>query len=83
MKAMLFALVMIGAVPAVALADQCTILQDQIDRTLGRRFDPAASTSRWLATQAGALHRDGKHAESVKMYEEAARAANITLEERK
>jgi hypothetical protein len=79
----LLALAMVAAFPLTALAGQCPALQAQIDKELGRRFDASATSARHLAAQADALHKSGKHAESVKKYEEAAAAAKIKLEMKK
>jgi hypothetical protein len=79
MKAILLGIAMICAVPVTASAFQCPSLQAQIDKGVGNRFDATASTARQKAAAASDLHKAGKHAESEKAYEEAAKAANITL----
>ena len=71
------ALLAMSAVPASAF--QCPTLQAQIDKAFGKRFDRQAAGARQMATQAAALHKAGKHAESVAKYEEAAKAMGITL----
>jgi hypothetical protein len=75
------ALLVISAVPASAF--QCPSLQTQIDKEFGKRFDRQAATARQFAREADALHRGGKHAESVKKYEEAAKAGGLTLSVKK
>ena len=79
----LLGILMIVALPTTALAFQCPVLKAQIDKQLGNRFDAPASTGRQMAAQADALHKDGKHAESVKKYEEAAAAGKVTLDMKK
>lgn len=77
------ALVVMCAWPLSAGASQCPKLQAQIDTELGKRFDRTASDARTIAAQAAALHRAGKHAESEKMYHEAAKAGGVKLTETK
>lgn len=69
--------------PLSASAFQCPKLQAQIDKEFGKRFDRTASGVRSTAAQAAALHRAGKHDESVKAYEEAAKAGGLKLSEAK
>ena len=83
MKSFVTALVMVVAAAAPALAGQCPMLQAQIDKAIGNRFDPGAANARSIASQANSLHVAGKHAESEAKYDEAAKAAGITLEKKK
>lgn len=83
MKAALLGFVMVCAVPATAMAFQCPALHAQVDKAVGNRFDASASTLRQQAAKASALHKAGKHAESVKAYEDAAKSANVKLEMKK
>jgi len=82
MKSFVTALVLVASAGAPALANQCPMLQAQIDKAIGTRFDPGAANARSLAAQANALHASGKHAESEAKYDEAAKAAGITLEKK-
>jgi len=82
MKSFVTALVLVASAAAPALANQCPMLQAQIDKAIGTRFDPGAANARSLAAQANALHASGKHAESEAKYDEAAKAAGITLEKK-
>ena len=82
MKSFVAALVMVVAAAAPALASQCPMLQAQIDKAVGNRFDPGAANARSLASQANSLHVAGKHAESEAKYDEAAKAAGITLQKK-
>jgi len=71
---------MMCAWPLAAGASQCPMLGAQIDKALGQRFDKTASNARNMAAQAAGLHKAGKHAESEKMYQEAAKAGGVKLE---
>ena len=82
MKSFVTALVLVVAAAAPALASQCPMLQAQIDKAIGTRFDPGAANARSLAAQANSLHASGKHAESEAKYDEAAKAAGITLQKK-
>jgi len=79
MKSFITALVLVASLAAPALANECPTLQAQIDAAIGTRYDPDAARVKQLATQAWSLHVAGRHAESVAKYEEAAKAAGITL----
>jgi hypothetical protein len=82
MKSFVTALVLVALAAGPALANQCPLLQAQIDRAIGNRFDPGAATARSLAAQAMALHNAGKHTESMAKYDDAAKAAGITLQKK-
>jgi hypothetical protein len=83
MKSFVTALILVASAAGPALANQCPMLQAQIDKAIGNRFDPGAANARSIASQAWALHQSGKHAESEAKYDEAAKAAGITLEMKK
>ena len=61
MKSFVTALVLVALAAGPALANQCPLLQAQIDRAIGTRYDPSAANARSLAAQAMALHNAGKH----------------------
>ncbi|MGH7305924.1 MAG: hypothetical protein ACRELZ_21780 [Candidatus Rokuibacteriota bacterium] len=82
MKSFVAALVLVAWAAAPALAGQCPMLQAQIDKAVGNRFDAGAANAKQLAAQANALHTTGKHAESVAKYDEAAKAAGIMLQKK-
>ena len=82
MKRFVTALVLVVSAAAPALASQCPLLQAQIDKAIGTRYDPSAANAKQLASQAWTLHQQGKHAESEAMYDEAAKAAGITLQKK-
>jgi len=79
MKSFVTALVLVASVAGPALANECPTLKAQIDAALGTRYDPAATNAKQLAAEAWALHQAGKHSESVAKFDEAAKAAGITL----
>lgn len=79
MKRFLLAVAITGAIATPALASECPLLQKQMDAAVGNRLDAASATAKALAAEADALHKGGKHADSVKKYDEAAKAAGITL----
>lgn len=83
MRTVLLALGMVAAAATAAGAHECPALQAQIDKELGRRFDKSATEARAMAGEAWKLHQAGKHAESVKKYDEAAKAGGITLTHKK
>jgi len=82
MKSFVTALVLVASAAAPALANQCPTLQAQIDKAVGTRYDPGAANAKQLAAQAWSLHQAGKHAESEAKYDEAAKAAGITLQKK-
>ena len=82
MKRYVMALVLVASAAGPALAGQCPALQAQIDKAVGTRADAAAANTKVLAAQGWKLHQDGKHAESVAKYDEAAKAAGITLQKK-
>jgi len=83
MKLYIMALCFVAATAGPALASECPLLQKQIDAAIGTRADASAANAKALAAQAWALHQAGKHAESVAKYDEAAKAAGITLTHKK
>ncbi|HKC96749.1 MAG TPA: hypothetical protein VKG20_01890 [Methylomirabilota bacterium] len=82
MKSFVTALVLVASAAAPALAGQCPTLQAQIDKAIGTRYDPSAANAKQLAAEAWTLHQTGKHAESEAKYDEAAKAAGITLQKK-
>ena len=66
-----------------ALATQCPLLIKQIRDAAGNRFDAGAASAKAMAAEADALHKAGKHADSVKKAEEAAKAMGLTLQMKK
>lgn len=75
------ALVAMCGVPA--LANECPLLQRQMDRQVGNRVDNASYQAKEKMKEAQALHQQGKHAESVAKYDEAAKMIGVTLDHKK
>ena len=69
----------LGLIAGPALAGQCPLLIKQIADATGNRLDAAANSAKELAAEADALHKAGKHADSVKKAQEAATAAGLQL----
>ena len=69
----------LGLMASPALAAQCPLLIKQISDATGNRLDAAGNTAKALAAEADALHKAGKHAESVAKAQEAAKAIGLTL----
>jgi len=82
MKIFVTALVLVASVAGPVVAGQCPTLQAQIDKAVGNRADAAAASTKLLAKQAWELHQSGKHAESEAKYDEAAKAAGLTLQKK-
>jgi hypothetical protein len=72
----------LGLIAGPALAAQCPLLIKQINDAAGNRFDAAGNTAKALAAEADALHKAGKHADSVAKAEEAAKAIGLTLQKK-
>ena len=74
MKRIVFTLVGIGTfvgfAAGPALAFQCPKLIGQINAAAGNRLDAAGYDARMKAAEADKLHKEGKHAESVKAAQE-------------
>lgn len=79
MKAIVLGVSLLMVSAAAAGAGECPALQAQIDKEFGKRFDKSAAAAKALAAEGMALHRAGKHAESVAKYDEAAKAGGIML----
>lgn len=80
--AMVVAVAFIGA--TLVEANQCPLLIKQLKEGVVKVSDPKkkADVEKMIA-EAEKLHAEGKHAESVKKCEEAAKAAGIKLEMKK
>jgi hypothetical protein len=74
---------LVGICGSPALAGECPMLQTQMERQVNNRLDNAGYQAREGMKQAQTLHKDGKHAESVAKYEEAAKTAGVTLDRKK
>ena len=79
MKTLLITIAALAFAVSPALANECPLLHAQVMAEAGKRLDGAAYQAKMLAAEGEALHKAGKHAESVAKYEEAAKAMGITL----
>ena len=82
MKIALTVLTLVASAAGPAIAGQCPDLADQMDRALAQRYDAGAANAKVMVKDAVALHQAGKHDESMKMLDEAAKAANVTLQKK-
>jgi hypothetical protein len=71
---------LVGICGGPALAGECPMLQAQMERQVNNRLDGAAYNARESMKQASTLHSQGKHAESVAKYDEAAKTIGVTLQ---
>ena len=83
MKTLVMALAMIGVLTGPALANQCPTLIKQVRDATAGKTDDASKKAVALANEAEALHKAGKHADSVKKAEDAAAAINLQLKMKK
>jgi hypothetical protein len=79
MKTVLMTIAALGLAVSPALANECPLLHKQVMAAAEYRLDDAAYKAKMMAAEGDALHKAGKHAESVAKYEEAAKAMGITL----
>lgn len=80
MKVLVIAVALLTLLVGPAMANQCPLLIKQISDAAGNRLDAAGNTAKALAAEADALHKAGKHAESVAKAEEAAKAIGLKLQ---
>ena len=83
MKTLVLTVGLLATGSGVALASECPMLHQQVMSEAQRRVDSGAYNAKQLASQGEKLHADGKHADSAAKYEEAAKAAGITLTRKK
>ncbi|MFQ5899190.1 MAG: hypothetical protein ACE5JN_13230 [Candidatus Methylomirabilia bacterium] len=83
MKKFIIGMAMVAFAATPALAFECPLLHNQMQTAVGNRSDATAKKAKALAAEAWALHRAGKHAQAVAKYDEAAKAAGITLKHRR
>ena len=86
MKRILAAVSMAAAVAfgaGLVEAGQCPLLIKQLNEGIAKVSDKGkADQARKLVAEAEKLHADGKHADSVKKCDEAAKVAGITLQKK-
>ena len=74
----------IAGAAGMAAANTCPLLIKQLDDQLPKVTDKAKhDQAKKLRDECEKLHKDGKHADSVKKCEEAAKVAGIKLEMKK
>jgi hypothetical protein len=79
MKTLLITIAALGFAVSPVLANECPLLHAQVMAAAGSRVDAAAYQAKTIAAEGDALHKAGKHAESVAKYDEAAKAIGLTL----
>jgi hypothetical protein len=79
MTGLVLGMSLVGAA-GVAMANTCPLLIKQLDEHLPMVADKAKhDEAKKLRDECEKLHKDGKHADSVKRCQEAAKVAGITL----
>lgn len=79
MKTILLAIATLGFAVSPALAHECPLLNKQVMAAADYRLDDAAYKAKMMAAEGDALHKAGKHDESVAKYDEAAKTMGISL----
>jgi len=79
MKTILLTIAALGFAVSPALANECPLLHKQVMAAAEDRLDDAAYKAKMMAAEGDALHKAGKHAESVAKYDEAAKVMGISL----
>jgi hypothetical protein len=79
MKTVMMAIAVLGLAAGPALAHECPALHKQVMAAADYRLDDAAYKAKQMAIEGDALHKAGKHDESVAKYDEAAKTMGITL----
>jgi hypothetical protein len=82
MKTALTVLALVASAAGPAFAGQCPDLAAQMDKALAQRYDAGAANAKVMVKDAVALHQAGKHDESVKMLDDAAKTAGVTLQKK-
>ena len=82
MKRIALALALVGMAAGPALAFQCPLLLKQIQDATAGKTDANSKKALELAAEGDKLHKEGKHAESVAKYDEAAKAIGVTLQKK-
>lgn len=85
MKALVIAIAALVLVAGPAMAAQCPLLIKQLNEAVGKAKadDAKAKQAKDLIAEAQKLHDGGKHADSVKKAEEAAKVLGVKLEMKK
>ena len=85
MKALVIAVALLAFLAGPALAGTCPLLIKQLNEAVEKMKadDPKVVKAKPLIAQAKKYHEDGKHADSIKTAEEAAKALDIKLQMKK
>ena len=84
MKALVVAVVALALVASPAMAGQCPLLIKQLNEAAGKMMagDAKVKQGKELIAEAQKLHDGGKHADSVKKCDEAAKVLGVKLEKK-
>lgn len=82
MKALMIAIAALTLLVSPVMANQCPLLLMQLNAALGKMKadDPKVKEAKAMIAEAQKLHDSGKHAESVKKAEDAAKVLGVKLE---
>ncbi|MBI3030066.1 MAG: hypothetical protein HYY64_11180 [Candidatus Rokubacteria bacterium] len=85
LKALVIAMAALALLAGPALAGQCPLLIKQLNEAVGKMKadDAMVKKAKPLIAEAQKLHDGGKHADSVKKAEEAAKVLNVKLQMKK
>lgn len=85
MKRFLIALAAVAFLAGPAMANQCPLLIKQLNEAVAKMKadDPNVKKGKDLIAEAQKLHDTGKHADSVKTAEEAAKVLGVKLQMKK
>ena len=85
MKAFVIAVALLTLLAGPAMAGQCPLLIKQLNEAVGKMKadDAMVKKAKPLIAEAQKLHEGGKHADSIKKCEEAAKVLNVKLEMKK
>jgi hypothetical protein len=85
MKALVIAVALLAFLAGPAMANQCPLLIKQLNEAVAKMKadDPKVKQGKGLIEEAQKLHDGGKHADSVKKAEEAAKVLGVKLQMKK
>ena len=85
MKVLVIAIAALVLMASPAMAGQCPTLIKQLNEAVGKMKadDAMVKKAKPLIAEAQKLHEGGKHADSIKKCEEAAKVLNVKLEMKK
>ena len=84
LKALVIAVTALVLVASPAMAGQCPLLIKQLNEAVGKMKadDPKVKQAKAMIDEAQKLHSDGKHADSIKKCDEAAKALGVMLQKK-